>query len=374
MASITNLQDKIISLSREHLETIIPGYTHLQPAQPITFAHYLLSLFDTLKRDFDRVSEVYERVDQCPMGAGALATSSFSISRERVSALLGFSDILENSLDAVSSRDFILETLATLSIMAVNVSRFVEDFILWCTLEFRIIELPDEFSSTSSIMPQKKNPEVLEIIRARTGEVIGNLVSSLMILKALPSGYNLDLQEITPKLWDALEVLKNSLKMFSVLLPCIKVNKNLLQKSDLTFITSTELANILVKKYNVPFRTAHNIVGAVVKDLVEKNQSFLEITPEKLYETAKKIAELQLNVRIEDIRLAINPEKFVESHNVRGGPAKNEVIRMINLRKETLEHLKGQIINKKDRLKRARKDLTEIINTYLNSSFVNKNV
>ncbi len=374
MELMINLQDIVIRLSEEHVETLMPGYTHLQPAQPITFAHYLLSFFDCLNRDIDRIGEAYDRFDQCPMGAGALATTSFPISRERVANLLGFSDVLENSFDAVSSRDFILETLAALSILAVDVSRFVEDVIIWCTSEFRIIELPDEFSSTSSIMPQKKNPEVLEVIRARMSHIIGDLVSSLAMMKALPTSYNLDLQEVTPKLWIALETMEDSLKMLFSLIPALKVNENIFQRPDLSFTTATELANMLVRKHNIPFRTAHSIVGALVRDLVEKNQSLLEVTPEKLHETAMRIAGIPLKVNAEEISSAVNPARFVESHNVRGGPSKNEVLRMIDLRKGLLSRLKDQTSKKKDKLSHAEKTLDEAVNSYLTFSSVNRKV
>jgi len=374
MTLMMDLQETIIKLSKGHVETLIPGYTHLQPAQPITFAHYLTSFFDALNRDLDRVREACERVDKCPMGAGALATTSFPISRERVAGLLGFSDVLENSLDAISSRDFIIETLANLSIMAVDVSRFVEDVIIWCTSEFRIIELPDEFCSTSSIMPQKKNPEILEVIRARMGHIIGDLASSLAIMKDLPSSYNLDLQEVTPRLWDALEIMEGSLGMLSSFVPHMKVNREIFQKRDLTFTTSTELANILVRKYEVPFRTAHNIVGALVRDLVEQNRSFLEVTPAKLSETAERIAGIPLEIVPEDISSAVNPKGFVQSHNVRGGPSKSEVLRMIKLRRGLLERSGDQLLEEKDRLKHAEKTLDQIVSSYAAFSSMRRNV
>jgi len=369
---IMNLQDTIIALSKEHVQTLIPGYTHLQPAQPITFAHYLLSFFDALGRDSDRIIEVYTRVDRCPMGAGALATTSFSISRERVSSLLGFGDVLENSFDAVSSRDFLLEILGALSILAVDISRLVEDLIIWCTSEFRIIDLPDEFSSTSSIMPQKKNPEVLEVIRARTGHVIGDLVSSLTVMKALPSSYNLDLQEVTPRVWNALETMGRALRMLSSLMPSLKVNSDVFERSDLTFTTATQLANMLVRKHSVPFRTAHNIVGALVRDLVEKDESLGDVSPERLDETAKRVGGIHLKVNPEDISSAISPSGFVESHNVRGGPSKNEVLKMIASRKELLESSKSRLLERKERLRNAEKTLDHIVNSYLTSSLNRK--
>jgi len=301
-----------------------------------------------------------------------LATTSFSISRERVSSLLGFGDVLENSFDAVSSRDFLLEILGALSILAVDISRLVEDLIIWCTSEFRIIDLPDEFSSTSSIMPQKKNPEVLEVIRARTGHVIGDLVSSLTVMKALPSSYNLDLQEVTPRVWNALETMGRALRMLSSLMPSLKVNSDVFERSDLTFTTATQLANMLVRKHSVPFRTAHNIVGALVRDLIEKDESLGDVSPERLDETAKRVGGIHLKVNPEDISSAISPSVFVESHNVRGGPSKNEVLKMIASRKELLESSKSRLLERKERLRNAEKTLDHIVNSYLTSSLNRK--
>lgn len=226
MTLVVNLQEALTNLAENHVRTLVPGYTHLRPAQPITFAHYLLSYVDALERDGQRLADAYHRVNHCPMGAGAIATSSFQINRERVAELLGFSEVLENSLDAVSSRDFILEPLAILAILAVNISRLAEDFILKSSPAFGIIELPDGFTFTSSIMPQKKNPDVLEVIRAKMSHVIGNFFTSITTMKALPASYNMDFQEITPRLWEAIDDLTPSIDILSKLIEQIKVTKN----------------------------------------------------------------------------------------------------------------------------------------------------
>ncbi|HIJ08556.1 TPA: argininosuccinate lyase, partial [Candidatus Bathyarchaeota archaeon] len=196
MLSVKELQQSLAKASEKHLETVILAYTHLQPAQPVTFAHYLLSRLDSLSRDLQRLQSVYARVNLCPMGAGALATTSFTINRERVSKLLGFDGLLENSIDAVGSRDFILETNAVLTLLAVSLSQIAEDLIVWSSPDFGLIELPDEFTSTSSMMPQKKNPEIPEIIRSRAAHVLGDFVASAAALKNMPSTYNLDFQEV----------------------------------------------------------------------------------------------------------------------------------------------------------------------------------
>jgi len=366
------LQESLINLSKKHLETLIPGYTHLQPAQPITFAHYLLSYFDAFERDLKRIGETYGRVNLCPMGAGALATTSFPVSRERITELLGFSGILENSVDAVSSRDFLLESLAVLSVMAVDVSRFVEDMIIWSSSEFGILELSDEFASTSSIMPQKKNPDVLEVIRARMSHILGDFFASAMGMKALPSSYNLDLQEVTPKLWDALETMEDSLGMLSKIIPHLRVNRDVFDKPSLSFLTSTELANMLVRKYGVPFRTAHRIVGSLVKVLMEKGESLLSATPELLSRVAHETARIQLRVKTEDIRLSTDPLNFVESHRVRGGPAKTEVERMLKEREKSLSLLKDGVLKEKERLADAEKRLELVVKSRLEAKGLRK--
>jgi len=355
--SIINLQEALLKKAEGNIETLIPGYTHLQPAQPITFAHYLLARFDALQRDLRRLQEAYSRVDLCPMGAGALASTSFSIKRERVAELLGFCGILENSLDAVSTRDFLLETLAVLSVMAVNVTRFAEDLIIWSTMEFGIIELPDEFAFTSSIMPQKKNPDVLEVIRARMAQILGDFVASATLLKALSTGYNLDFQEATPKLWSATETAQRCLKMLSEVISNLKVHSTVMFKSELSFLAATELANVLVRDHDVPFRTAHRIVGAVVKDLVEEGKSLRDLKPERLVEVSRKIWGSPIVIGEEEIMRIVDLSKCVESCNVRGGPSKKEAERMLKERWRVLAGSKDWICRKEDKLKNAEKAL-----------------
>jgi argininosuccinate lyase len=367
MTSIIKLQEALIKLAKEHVETVVPGYTHLQPAQPITFAHYLLSHVDSLERDLHRLEEAYQRVNLCPMGAGALATTSFPIKRERVADLLGFSGILENSIDAVGSRDFILETIAHLAIMAVGVSRLAEDLIVWSSSEFGIVELPDDFSSTSSIMPQKKNPEVLEVVRARASHILGNFVTSATTLKALPSTYNLDFQEITPRLWESLESINSSLDMLSKLIPQLKVAKNAFNKSLLGFSTATELANMLVRKHKVPFRTAHKIVGSLVKKLIENKLTLSDVTPKLLQKVAKTSCNLSLNVNVEDIRVSTDPSEFVKAHNASGGPSPKQVKKMLKTRKQWIALSKSRLSDEKSKLNKAENTLESVIKSYLSS-------
>ena len=295
MQQVLDMQESLLATASKHTETVILAYTHLQPAQPVTFAHYLLSHVDGLGRDLQRLQSAYERVNLCPLGAGAFATTSFPINRKTTAELLGFDAVLENSIDAVGSRDFILETQSALTLLAVNLSRLAEDLIIWSSPEFGTVELPDEFTSTSSIMPQKKNPEVLEVIRARASYALGDFVASAAALKSLPSTYNLDFQEITPKLWASTDNLKASLNIFTQLIPNLKVSSNVEGKAAAGFVGATELANMLVRKYNVAFRTSHKIVGALVKSLIDSKQTLLDATPELLAESSSGNRRNQIN-------------------------------------------------------------------------------
>ncbi len=365
MRSVAHVQDHLAEVAEEHINTVILEYTHLQPAQPVTFAHYLLSYFDMLERDLQRLQNTYTRVNLSPLGAGALATTSFPINRDRTAELLGFSGLLENSIDAVGSRDFITETVAALSLIAVNLSRFAEDLIIWSSPDFGVVELPDEFTSTSSIMPQKKNPEVLEVIRARASHVLGNLVAVTVAVKSLPSTYNLDFQEITPKLWDSIEIVRASLDMVHKLLPKLKVTTDVSAKASASFVAATELANLLVRKYNVPFRTAHKIVGALVKSLLEAKLTFADATPKLLQKVASDAAGIKLSVKAEDITGLVDPLKLVETHNVKGGPAPVEVKRALAAREKQLFATKSNISKMDKKLEEAENKLESTVQSYL---------
>ncbi|MBN1785261.1 MAG: argininosuccinate lyase [Candidatus Bathyarchaeota archaeon] len=361
---IVTLQDSLIKLAEKHTETLVPSYTHLHPAQPVTFAHILVSYVDALQRSIMRIKGALPRINLCPMGAGAIATTSFPINRERTAELLGFSAVLENSIDAVGSRDFILETLADLTILATDVSRIAEDLIVWSSPDFGIIDLPESFAFTSSIMPQKKNPDVLEVIRARMSQILGNFVISATTLKALPSGYNLDLQELTPKLWESIETVSASLYVLSELTIHLNVNKDVFSKDVLHYSTTTELANLLVKKYDVPFRMSHKIVGAVVKTLLEKKLTLLNLKSELVNKTAENVAGITLAVKQADIKDSIDPKKFVESHNTLGGPAPAEVKRMLKNRKQLTAHSKKSLETHKKGLEEADLKLKSAIHKY----------
>lgn len=377
MLSVAQMQKSLAKTAEVHTDTVILAYTHLQAAQPVTFAHYLLSYFDALERDFQRLQEAYARVNLCPLGAGALATTSFPINRTRTAELLGFNGIVENSIDAVGSRDFILETTAALTLIAVTLSRLAEDWIVWSSPEFGVIELPDEFASTSSIMPQKKNPEVLEVIRARASHVLGDFVAAAAALKSQPSTYNLDFQEITPKLWTATETVNTALNMFAELIPNVKVTADISSKALTSFAAATELANMLVRRYHVPFRSAHKIIGTLVKQLIEAKQTFLDATSELLQQTAQDAAGIKLSVKTADIADAIDVLKIVTTYNVTGGPAPAEVEKALVARKKSLVLAEASVSKLKQQLNEAEHKLESAVkacfnmNSHGNANFKN---
>jgi len=367
MRSLSHVQEHLAEVAEDHLETVILEYTHLQPAQPVTFAHYLLANIDAFQRDMQRLQDLYKRVNLCPLGAGALATTSFHIDRDRTASLLGFKGLVENSIDAVSSRDFILETLAAITLADVTLSRLAEDLIIWSSPDFGVVELPDEFTSTSSIMPQKKNPEVLEVIRARASDVLGNFVAATAAAKSLPSTYNLDLQEITPKLWASLESLRASLDMVHKLVPKLKVATDVSERASKSFVAATELANLLVRNYAVPFRSAHKIVGSLVKTLAASKMTFAEATPKLLAKAAQESTGIKLTVKNEEIKALMDPMKLVEACNVKGGPAPAEVKRALYEREKQVLLTKSNISKTDKELGEAEELLEKTIQAYLPS-------
>jgi argininosuccinate lyase len=364
MRAVSHVQDHLAEVAEEHVNTVILEYTHLQPAQPVTFAHYLLSHYAALERDLQRLQNAYSRVNLCPLGAGALATTSFPINRDRTAELLGFDGLAENSIDAVGSRDFITETLAVLTLIAVNLSRFAEDLIVWSSPDFGVVEIPEKFASTSSIMPQKKNPEVLEIIRARASHVLGDFVASAAAVKSLPSTYNLDFQEITPKLWASIENVRASLDMFHKLLPKLKVTVDISGKADASFVAATELANVLVRKHNIPFRTAHKLVGAFVKSLMEAKLTFADAKPAMLQKAAEKVVSIKLTVKAEDLKALADPLTLVEACNVKGGPAPTEVKKALDVWKQKWFSTRSDIMQMDKKLEEAENNLENTVQSF----------
>lgn len=308
---IEGLQQSLLVQAEKHVETVMPGYTHLQRAQPISFAHHLLAYFWMLERDKERFQESLKRINKSPLGAGALAGTTFPIDRELTASLLEFSSIYENSLDAVSDRDFILEFMSGSSILMMHLSRLAEEFILWSSQEFRFIELDDSFTTGSSIMPQKKNPDMAELIRGKTGRVYGNLFGLLTVLKGLPLAYNKDMQEDKEGMFDTVKTIAGSLKIFAGMVETMKVNANEMEvatKQD--FSNATELADYLSGK-GIPFREAHEIVGKLVLTCVQ-SQCYLADLPLEQYKEANPLFE-------NDIYEVLNPVTAVKRRNSAGG-------------------------------------------------------
>lgn len=274
---VKSLQQAIIKIADEHVDTIMPGYTHLQRAQPISFAHHVMTYFWMLERDKSRFNDSIKRIDMSPLGAAALSGTTHPIDRHRTQELLGFDNLYENSLDAVSDRDYIVETLHNISLTMVHLSRFSEEIIFWSSSEANFVTLSDSFSTGSSIMPQKKNPDMAELIRGKVGRTTGHLMSMLMTLKGLPLAYNKDMQEDKEGLFDAVHTIKGSLRIFEGMISTMTVNEERLHETvHQDFSNATELADYLVEQ-NIPFREAHEIVGKIVLWCIQNNKYLLDV-------------------------------------------------------------------------------------------------
>lgn len=323
---INEFQKTIIDQAEKNIETIMPGYTHLQRAQPISFAHHLMAYFWMLDRDKQRFSDSLKRINLSPLGAGALAGTTFPIDRHLTAEMLGFEGIYENSLDAVSDRDFILEFLSGSSILMMHLSRLCEEIILWSSQEFQFIELSDAFTTGSSIMPQKKNPDMAELIRGKTGRVYGSLIGLLTVLKGLPLAYNKDMQEDKEGMFDTVKTIQGSLRIFSGMVKTMNVKKGTMEcsvKND--FSNATELADYLAAK-GVPFREAHEIVGKLVLECIQQ-QCYLADLPLEAYKEMNPLFE-------EDIYEALNPYNAVLRRNSAGGTGFSQVNEQIGKAKE----------------------------------------
>lgn len=326
---ILDLISTLISIQKEHTKTYMSGYTHLQRAQVITFAHYLGAYVEMFKRDFDRLTDAYKRIDVMPLGAGALACSTYKIDNKNTAETLNFKNVMLNSLDAVSDRDFVIEVESALSIIMMHLSRFSEELILYSTSEFKFVEFDDEFTTGSSLMPQKKNPDILELIRGKTGRVYGNLFSILTVMKSLPLAYNKDMQEDKEGIFDSLENVKNCLSILPNVLKTMKVNKdNMLNSVNEGFLNATEVADYLVRK-GIPFRDAHAVSGRLVVYSINNNKNLSTISIEE-YKKESNLFE-------DDIYACITPEAQVSNKTMIGSPSENAVMEVIKINEEWLK-------------------------------------
>ena len=328
---VKNLMDAIVSIAKEHTETIMPGYTHLQKAQPISFAHHLMAYFEMLKRDSERLSDTKKRTNVMPLGSGALAGTTYPLDREFVANELGFAGVTQNSLDGVSDRDFVIELASCLSIIMMHLSRFSEELILWSSHEFSFVEMDDAFSTGSSIMPQKKNPDVAELIRGKTGRVYGHLMGLLTTMKGIPLAYNKDMQEDKEPIFDAIDTVKLCLPVFRDMIVTMTVRKeNMLKGAKGGFTNATDVADYLVKK-GMPFRDAHEVVGKLVFYSISKDKSLDELTIAEFKEFS--------NIIEDDVYDAISMETCVNGRTVIGGPAKETVEKAISNAEDYIKNM-----------------------------------
>ena len=315
------LQRELAVAAKRHIDVIMPGYTHLQRAQPVLFAHHVLAYYDMFERDRQRFSESLQRINVLPLGSGALAGTSFPIDRAYVAKLLAFPRISKNSIDAVSDRDFLLEFLAASSILFVHLSRLADEWVLWSSQEFSFIELPDEYCTGSSMMPQKKNPDVPELIRGKTGRVFGHLQALLTIMKGLPLAYNRDLQEDKIPLFDTVDTVKTSLQMMREIVARVKVKgERTLAAAQDGFMNATDLADYLVDR-GVPFRSAHEIAGRIVQHCIGHGRRIEELALNQLKGYSNKIEN--------DIYRYLSAEAAVGRRRALGGTARSNVLRRL---------------------------------------------
>ena len=318
---ILDLEKVLIKKAEDNLDAVMPGYTHLQRAQPTTFAHYMMAYANMLKRDVTRLEDCLERMDECPLGAGALATSTYPVDRFQTAQALGFAKPTDNSLDSVSDRDFAIEFTSALSILMMHLSRFSEEIILWCSWEFKFVELDDAYSTGSSIMPQKKNPDVAELVRGKTGRVYGSLITLLTVMKGLPLAYNKDMQEDKEPVFDAIDTVEMCLPVFTAMLDTLTVLPNNMRRAASGgFINATDCADYLVKK-GMPFREAYMIVGRLVNMCIKTGET-LDTLPLKDFRAISAAFD-------EDVYHALELKTCVNGRKAYGGPAKEAVEQQI---------------------------------------------
>ena len=321
IGQILHFQQILLRQAKQYQDAVMPGYTHLQRAQPISFAQHLLAYANMLCRDVTRLEDCRDRMDECPLGSGALAGTTYPIDRMQTAQALGFRQPMSNSLDGVSDRDYVIELLSGLSILMMHLSRFAEETILWCSWEFRYIELDDAYSTGSSIMPQKKNPDVAELVRGKTGRVYGALVSLLTTMKSLPLAYNKDMQEDKEPVFDAVDTVKLCLPVFAAMIDTMKVHtENMRQAANRGFINATDCADYLTKK-GMPFRDAYTTVGKLVYYCTQQGKTLEQLSLAELQDLSPLFGE--------DVYTALDMQNCMEQRKSYGGPAIQETTRQI---------------------------------------------
>ena len=314
---LKDLLAELLIIMKENTETYMPGFTHLQKAQPITLAHHMGAYFEMFKRDRSRMADIYKRMNYCPLGSGALAGTTYPLDREYTASLLGFEGPTLNSMDSVADRDYLIEFLSALSTIMMHLSRFSEEIIIWNSNEYKFIEIDDAYSTGSSIMPQKKNPDIAELVRGKTGRVYGALMSLLTTMKGIPLAYNKDMQEDKELTFDAIDTVKGCLALFTGMIRTMKFNKDIMEKSAMHgFTNATDAADYLVK-HGVPFRDAHSIIGHLVLTCIEKGKAIDEMSIEEFKEIS--------DVFEPDVYDAISLKTCVEKRLTIGAPSKTSM-------------------------------------------------
>jgi argininosuccinate lyase len=360
------LQASLLRVMGRYGRLPLPGYTHLQRAQPTTVFHHMQSHFEAASEDIERLVQLYGRVNLSPMGAAAFAGTSVRVDRASVASWLGFDGLVSNSMFAVSSRGFALETLSVLEILMVDLSRIAEELILWSSSEFGFVELGDEYTATSSMMPQKKNPVVAETIRAKSGSVIGEATAAFAIAKALPNAYNLDLQEVTPHLWRALDDAASSVSLMAGMLASVSFDPDRLREAvseDMS--TATELANELVRAYGIPFRQAHQVVGELVSIAVKDGVSLEAAADESLGEVAKKVTGRAIKIDKARLRAVLDALKTLMLIRSAGGANPKFTTRQMVQDKKEIETLSDWLEAKENKLNESTTSLRHSVRSYL---------
>ncbi len=328
---VISLIKELHQLMKANVDTYMPGFTHLQKAQPVTFAHHIGAYMEMFKRDLSRINDIFERMNYCPLGAGALAGTTYPLDRELTAKLLDFNGPTLNSMDSVSDRDYIIEMLSAFATIMMHLSRFSEEIIIWNSNEYQFIELDDAYSTGSSIMPQKKNPDIAELVRGKTGRVYGALSSILTTMKGIPLAYNKDMQEDKELTFDAIDTVKGCLALFTGMIKTMKLNKANMEKSAMNgFTNATDAADYLVN-HGVPFRDAHGIVGQLVLYCIEKDKSLLDMSLDE-YKSISPVFE-------NDIYDAISLKACVEKRNTIGAPGKEAIEKVISINEDYINSL-----------------------------------
>ena len=352
--------ESLVSVAKNHQKTIMPLYTHLQQAQAGLFSHYLLAHADVLTRDFQRMFDTFERVNQSPLGAGPVGGTSIPIDRHSTAKMLGFDDVVENSIDATSTRDFVAEYVAMVSILMTNLSKIAEDFVLWSTSEFSFIELADEFTSPSSVMPQKKNPDILELTRGKTAEVIGNLTAILTTIKGLASGYGRDLQQIKSSIWSTSKISISALLILKSILLTLKVNEKRMKKvTESSNLIALDIAEKLVQE-GIPFRVTHKISGILVQLSSQSKKPISKLT---LSEIKKSVTDTKVDPKlVSKIITTTTVTSSLKERKSFGSSGYDEQKRMISDRIQKINGFREQVSKRENRIFSSIDDLTKQVN------------